>query len=213
MPKHCPTCNRSSDEARFIGEFCAVCVTGRVKEGIPDVAAVEVCKSCGRIRSGEGFATIDNASLGAAIRHSLGTKCDVSVESFTQHGAAVHFYCGVEGGTVDFEKTIRIKANKTMCTSCYRKTSGYYEAIVQLRGDGERVEKMMAKLFRFVEARGAFVSRVDELESGCNIYLSDKRIAGSFFAVNKLKPKKSFTLYGVKRGNKVYRNVFLLRLE
>ena len=213
MVKHCPTCDRSSETVRFLGEFCEVCVADGIKKGMADSVKAERCKSCGRLRASWGYAQLDKSSMEDVIRRSLGTKCGVHVDRFDSSGADVRFRCEVEGGTAVFGKRIRILVKDTMCTDCYRKTSGYYEAIVQLRGPEGQVDRMMKRLFSFIEARGGFVSRVEELEEGYNIYVSDKKAAGNFFHLNKLKPKRSFTLYGITRGNKVYRNVYLLRLD
>ena len=213
MTRYCPTCNRSSNDVKFIGEFCEVCVADKIMKTLRDYAVDESCKSCKRIRTSEGYMPVSKNSLKDAIRHSLGTKCNISVISFDESSAAVRFSCQEEMGMVEFEKKIRIETKRTMCMDCYRRTSGYYEAVVQLRGDNGKADMIMKKLINFIEVRGAFVSRIDELSNGYNIYISDKKITASFFQLNKLKPKRSFTLYGVKRGNKVYRNAYLLRFD
>ncbi len=213
MLKYCPTCNRSSDEVRFIGEFCEVCVADRLKEKIADSAGVERCKSCERIRTREGYAVPDKNTVKDAISFSMKPKCDIFIDSFDWKAAEVRFRCEVDGEKVAFAKKINIRVTKTMCIDCYRKTSGYYEAIVQLRGDAERCERVMKRLLTFIDRRDTFASRIDELSNGYDLYLSNKKTASAFFEYYDLKPKRSYSLYGLKGGKKIYRNIYLLRFE
>jgi NMD protein affecting ribosome stability and mRNA decay len=212
MVKHCPTCDRSSDDISFIGEFCEECVTNKLKTGMPDSATIDRCKSCERIRTNFGYEIPDKLSIKDAIGHSLGVKYNVSVKDFDWKSATVRFNLEYQGESVSFEMPIKINVKKTMCIDCYRKTSGYFEAILQLRGPRDLVDKMMARFMKFIGERGAFSSRVDELDNGYDIYMSSKKIAAAFFMHYELKPKRSFTLYGMKNGNKLYRNTYMLRL-
>ena len=212
MIKHCPTCERTSDKVNFIGEFCEVCITGKIKEGIRDKVTIERCKSCERIRTPAGYAVPDKNSLRDAIRQALGTKCNISVEDYDWKAANVRFMCVVDGNPAVFNKKIATDVKRPMCIDCYRRTSGYYEAIFQVRGPRDPVDKMMKKFVNFIETRGAFISRVDELDNGYDIFMSDKKIASTFFEYYGLKPKRSYTLYGLQRGRKVYRNTYMLRL-
>ncbi|MCL4389336.1 MAG: 60S ribosomal export protein NMD3 [Candidatus Marsarchaeota archaeon] len=213
MLRYCPTCNASSDDVRFIGEFCENCVKEKISKGIPDCATLEVCKSCGRIRTHEGYVQASRPAIKDALSLSLGVKWNISVNDFDWKKANLTFRKEYEGEEVAIPKDISIKIKKTMCTDCYRRTSGYFEATVQLRGKPEKVERVMGKLLKFIEARNAFVSRVDELDNGYDIYVSDKTIANAFFEYYELKPGRSYTLHGVKHGKKLYRNTYILRLE
>ncbi len=213
MIKYCPTCNRPSDKFKFIGEFCEVCITDKLKEGIPDSVVIERCKSCERIRTPTGYTQSDKNSLKEAMQQALKSKCSISIVDFDWKIALLKFTCEVDGNQATFEKKIHIKVKKTMCMDCYRRTSGYYEAVIQLRGPREPVDRMLKKFTNFIDVRGAFVSRLDELPNGYDIYMSDKKMAGNFFQYYDLKPKRSYTLYGMKRGNKLYRNIYLLRLS
>ncbi len=213
MLKYCPTCNRSSDEVRFIGEFCQVCITEKLSKKIADEAEISRCKSCEKIKTREGFAVPDKNTIKDAISLSLKPKCDIFIDSFDWKEADVRFRCEVDDERVAFTKKIAVKVNKVMCMSCYRRTSGYYEAIVQIRGDSVKCENMMKKLINFIDTRNTFTSRVDEIKNGYDLYLSNKKVASAFFEYYELKPKRSYSLYGVKRGKEVYRNIYLLRLD
>ena len=71
MIKHCPTCNRTSDKTRFIGEFCEFCVTDRLRKHVPDIIKLSYCKRCGRIRIPGRHSEIDRMSLMSAIKMQL----------------------------------------------------------------------------------------------------------------------------------------------
>ncbi len=213
MIKHCPTCDRTSDKVSFIGEFCEVCVSGKLKEGIPDRVIIERCKSCERVRTPTGYGIPDKITLRDAIKQGLHTKFDIKVASFDWRHAVVRFSHEVDGNPVSFERSIALDVKKTMCLDCYRKTSGYYEAIFQLRGPRDSVDRMMKRFTNFIETRGAFISRIDELGNGYDIYMSDKKLASAFFEHYELKPKRSYILYGLQRGKKVYRNTYMLRVS
>ena len=213
--KHCPTCNRSSEEARFIGEFCEFCVAEKLSRGIKEFATISQCRGCGRIRTKEGYAEEDKNSLALAIKSSmkLGAQYGIKVLSFDRLGADVRFNCEVEGGErVAFQRMVRFKKTHEMCTDCFRRRSGYFEAIVQLRGDKFLISKMFSKISSFVEKRGAFVTKAEEHGFGVDMYLSDKAVANEFFKESKLKPERSYVLFGMKKGKRLFRNIYALKL-
>ncbi|HIH50177.1 TPA: hypothetical protein HA291_01835, partial [Candidatus Micrarchaeota archaeon] len=89
---------------------------------------------------------------------------------------------------------------------------GYYEALVQLRGDWDRINSLIRNITKYVERRNGFIAKIEKVENGKDVYLSDKLMANAFFHDYDLKPTRSFRLYGMKRGKKVYRNTYSLRL-
>ncbi|HUC38708.1 MAG TPA: NMD3-related protein [Candidatus Acidoferrum sp.] len=212
MTIYCPICNRSSDEFNFVGEFCEVCVTDKLKEKIPSSVTIERCKSCERVHTANGYQEPDKEVIKEVLHRALKTKCNIRVRSFDWKKAVVRFDCDVDGNDAVFDRDVSIVVKRTMCIDCYRKTSGYYEAIFQIRGPRDDADKMLKKFMNFMEKRGAFASRVDELNNGYDIYSSSKTLASSFFQYYDLKPKRSYTLYGLKHGKEVYRNIYLLRL-
>ena len=102
---------------------------------------------------------------------------------------------------------------KYLCEKCYRKACNYHEAVVQLRGNMQRAEKMLAKITKYFEARDEFITKVEEADNGMDVFLSNKKLATAFMSRNDLKPVVSFTLVGVKKGRKVYKNTYALRFS
>ncbi len=214
MIRYCPTCDRTSDKARFVGEFCEFCVAEKVSRRFPTSARIEYCKRCGRIRTSEGYVTLNRESLGKALAKILcNSKCKIAVKKYDEASAEVTVLYPVDSDHVSFDKKISIKMAHQICQDDYRKSSGYYEAVVQLRGEKTRVLAMSKKLRNFAERRGAFVSKTEELDAGIDMYLSDKLMLRTFFLYNRLKPKASYTLFTVKNGRRVYRDTYLLKLD
>ncbi len=216
MIKYCPTCNRSSEEARFIGEFCEFCVADKISAGMPGSAEVEKCWSCGRIRTPEGFAALDYGTLAAALRKSMRlTDCTLDVKSMDERrqSAIVCITCKQGGEPVTFDKNIHVKFLRTMCQACYRRSSGYYEALVQLRGGPRVVETMAESITKFIEARDGIITRTERTPRGYDIYIGDKELANAYFALHKnLSPLRSYKLFGVRKGKRLFRNIYSLHL-
>ncbi|MEM3841521.1 MAG: NMD3-related protein, partial [Candidatus Micrarchaeaceae archaeon] len=121
--------------------------------------------------------------------------------------------CEVEGGErVAFEKKLRFKKTHEMCTDCFRRRSGYFEAIVQLRGDKFLIGRMFSRITSFMEKHNAFVAKTEEHDFGVDMYLSDKAVANEFFKESKLKPDRSYVLFGMKKGRRLFRNIYSLKL-
>ncbi len=215
MIKHCPTCDRTSKDASFIGEFCEFCVTEKASKDFPTRAgAIEYCKRCGRIKTSEGYVEFTKKSLGNALAKLLcNSKCKIDVKEYGEKAAKTVVTVPIgEDHKVVFEKEIVLKGSHAICQDCFRKSSGYYEAVFQIRGEKERVNAMMQKVKRFLEARGAFIAKIDEHETGIDVYVSSKGAMKTFFLYNKLKPKTSYTLYSIKQGRKIYRDTYMLRI-
>lgn len=198
---------------RFIGNFCEICIAEKLKRGIPDIATIRQCRHCERIKTNEGFAMMSPNNLGRVIISEFRLKdSKAKVLERTKDSARIEFRCFVDESVVHYEKDIAIKIIHETCQDCYRRSSGYFEAVVQLRGTRSKVEKTAERIRVYVERNGAFVSKTEELEGGIDVYVSDKMLMNEFFKYYRLKPKRSYTLYGRKRGRDVYRNIYALHL-
>lgn len=210
---YCPTCNRSSDEARFIGNFCEFCIIDRIKKTVPDRAKIYRCRFCKRIRVGNTYMEESGESLGRAIVIALNLKkCNAKAVLHTEKEANVRFNCEVDDSGVEFSKKLGMKIENKPCQQCYRMRSGYYEALVQIRGEEEKADDLYKKLAAFIVGSGGFISRIREINKGYDVFVSDKDLAARFLSMHRLNPTKSFQLYGLKRGRKVYRNIYAVRL-
>ncbi len=209
MERHCPMCGKSSNDVRFIVDICEPCTIKKIQSTLPGVVAIRVCKFCGRIWSAGDFVPERKDSLAVAIKQALRQKdCMIDVLESGQDLVKARFTCETQGKHVTFITELKLKRNYEMCPRCSRIKAGYYEAVVQFRGEMGHVERMAAALQRFMERRDAFISRTETLKTGIDVYASSKKLASEFMLAWKLKPKRSYTLYGMKHGKKLYRNIY-----
>lgn len=214
MIRYCPTCNRSTEQVRFIGEFCENCVARKIEADLGSSVTVVYCKRCMRIKTNEGYQKEEKESLASVISKELcNSKCKVKVKRFDSESAFVELTFHVGDDSVTVEREIGLKMKHMICQDDYRKSSGYYEAVVQLRGSKERVERMAEKIQKFIAIRNAFIAKFEEIDKGIDLYVSDKKTMKWFFLMYKLAPKTSYTLYSVRQGKKIYRDTYLLKLE
>lgn len=217
MTIHCPICNRSSDDVRFVGDFCEFCIADRLKRKIPEVVKVYQCRFCEKMKVGSTYmgGPGDMNALGKAIRVALGLKeiYKVKVNEYTNWGMArCMITCEYEDQRIDFDASIKVKVLHETCQRCYRISAGYYQAIIQLRGNRVKIDALAGKVQRFFVKEGGFVTKTEQAENGIDIYVSDKLIAAEFFKYMRLKPKKSWRLFGVKNGKDLTRNTYALHL-
>ncbi len=215
MPIYCPTCDRSSADCQFIGEFCEFCLAEKLKRKVPKSIKVLQCRFCKRVKVGNTFIEPGNEKrvLGKAIMHHIGSEFEVGVLEFGRKGIAkCVFTKKFDEGQVSFEADIEVKRLHETCQRCFRISAGYYQGIVQLRGNREKMDRIMAKLGRYLERRAAYITKVEDVASGLDIYVSNKEAANNFFMDHDLKPLRSFRLWGMKKGKKVYRNTYSLHV-
>ncbi len=211
MPKFCPTCGNSSDKIRFYGNFCEDCAKKKNSENLVPSVEITRCKRCGRIRSRGAFVPPNGRNLEAAISQSMKGH-DIHLIDFTENTATIDVTKQSEAAAATVEHKLNIVYRKTLCEVCFKKAANYHEAVMQLRGNSTRVEKMVEKLTRYFESNNEFISKVEYVENGIDLYLSSKALANSFVLHMRLKPQKSYTLAGVKNGKQVYKNTYSLKL-
>ncbi|MGC8710741.1 MAG: NMD3-related protein [Candidatus Micrarchaeia archaeon] len=213
MPKYCPICNRSSDKFEFYGAFCEVCSREKLSKKIPNDINVLKCKRCGRIKLAGSFVEENRLSIAEEIKKSL-KGLGVKVEAYDEHaGIATAIVTEIiSGKELRVEKQISIKHIDTLCQQCARKAGGYYEAVLQLRGDFNKIAKIERSVANFLEANDEFISKELDVENGVDVYVSSKKLAAAMISGMRLKANKSYTLYSIKNGKKIYRNTYAIYL-
>lgn len=217
ITKFCPKCNRSSDDVRFIGQFCEYCVIDQISSGIPKDIKVPKCRSCGRVKTNVGFIEFNSESLDNAIRYAMHMpEFDISLIEFDESTsiASIHFEKEVNNEPVGFERDIKIKFTNILCPLCSRERAGYFEAEIQLRGDFNKIAPVEKRILDFINKNGSFVSQIKESKLGVDLYIGSRDVANAFFEANKrLKPKRAYELHGIKGGVRVYRNIYSLHFD
>lgn len=208
--KHCPICNKSSDEIRFFGEFCEDCAGRKLKGRLAKEADVVVCRDCGRIKVSGEFVPETKESMQLLLSGKYKPYKVKLIHS--GNGIARIWVRDEKQDGLEVEHNAHLVFERVLCDTDAKKRSGYYEAVVQFRGGKEKVEHIAAALQRYLEKNGAFVAKIDEKEHGVDVFASDKKVALSFISVRHLKWKGSFELHGEKRGRRLYRNTYFITL-
>ncbi len=212
MPKYCPTCGNSSASVAFFGNFCEDCTKKKLASSLPASVELKRCKRCGNIKAVGAFAQPDARSLVSAIGQQLGGGYLIKFIGMDESAGRARLSISEDtpNGTVTVEHEIALEYKGVLCEVCYKKASNYHEAVVQLRGDSARGQRMLEKLNTYVERRNGFITKVEDADNGVNVYVSSKKLASAFMFAMKLKPVVSFTLAGVKKGRRVYKNTYAL---
>jgi nonsense-mediated mRNA decay protein 3 len=115
----------------------------------------------------------------------------------------------IEGLTKRQEKKALVILRKKMCDAHVKLSGGYYEAMIQARGD-DRI-KILHKVQRLVPQKA--IADIIELKEGYNIKIVRKANAAAVAKELRKHHKiiQSYKLVGSKKGQKLYRNYYALR--
>lgn len=209
MEKICPKCGASSLKSEFVADFCKNCALDMKTANMPLEVEVVICPLCSRVRIGGVW--IEKAD--AAIREKVETEFRKmgAVGKYKNNKFVGHFRIGGQKGK--FERDVEIKYLKNPCILCNRSTSGYFEAILQLRGDEEKVQKCLARLKKELMRFENFIPKEEEMHGGVDLYLGYKKDIEYVLHRLKLKFERTKKLSGQRRdGKRIYRDTFLIRL-
>jgi nonsense-mediated mRNA decay protein 3 len=204
----CPTCGATNKEKEFINFFCTDCYHIRhkvqVPYTIPEEIVIKQCKHCGIYKIRRWYNTLRETMID--IPHMFkGSVSDVKVISLSERLAVVEFVLEEEKTT----KEIPARIHKTLCNNCIKIARGYFEAIVQIRGEKEWVEMMKERYERALT--NTFITKVKEWRFGVDLYIGSTKSAVGALKALGLKIKKSNRLHTEKAGKKLYRMTYLIR--
>ncbi len=215
--------------------LCARCFTKKHPVvDPPQVLDIARCASCGSYRLKSGWSKVDrDLALPQLLREAIPVRPPYVRASFTQVAreedannlaVTVKALGRFEDLTPVQDFRVRVRIKPSLCDTCQKQRSRYYEGILQVRGDGrDLAPKEIRSVRTFVVARvdrsggtEAFVSRIDEVHGGLDFYVSTnalgkvlaREVAEAFGGTVTASPK----LYGQKEGREVYRVTSLVRL-
>ncbi len=182
---------------------------------------LEMCPTCGRIRL-KRWVPFNVNDLAQWVRRQIRVSADsytVSVSIRPENGKLLAVYTVVgeiQGVPFRVFGQKEMEVVKKQCPECSLKAAGYYEAVIQLRGD--KVREMLRFLRKYIESCGgpkAFIARVEEVRGGFDVYVGSRKIAEK--AVRRLRQtynaevKRSYTLVGERDGRRIYRETLSVR--
>lgn len=189
--------------------YCEECFFEKhIERSLPNKTEFVVCSKCKKVKIGNKWTEkpfdqfiIDRFNLGEAeIKQKDPKRIEIiyktSIGKEIKHIMVVH-------------------QNRLMCPVCSRMSGGYYEAIIQIRGNN--VESLLKKVdaeIRKSPNPKAFY-RLERTRGGVDLYVGSKAVAKSA-AENirkryELETKKSFTVVTKKEGRGVNRTTILIK--
>ena len=197
MEKICPRCGESSKTRQFVGTFCASCVPIDIK--CPPRVKTEACPRCGKKQG-------DISEL--ALKSCKGTYENARYD--VEKGEAI-FLVRVGHDLVEVRKPVSVEVQDHICDNCGKAAGGYFEAIIQLRGDPGKITSMAVKVEKLIQ-RKSFIARFIEQKEGLDFYIGDKKAAEKVVDMIGEPFIRSEKLGGMKEGKRVYRSTFCIRL-
>ncbi len=130
------------------------------------------------------------------------------------HGGKIHVTLACRGTIDSIEKKeshdFLIFVHKQLCLNCSRKSGGYYEAALQVRGEhAARIHKF---IMRNMHSSG--VTSMAETENGFDVRVIKKTDAAALSKMLKSEGydvRTSYKLVKEKKGEKLYRNFYVIR--
>ncbi len=201
MARFCPICGISDEKVPFHGELCLQCAKGRVSP-LPTVR-ITVCSKCGTI--------MDKA------RKKKETKLEDEVArllKLRQKNPSLSKDCteiSYDTPAGRISQPLLLLSDKSICTDCGRAGTQYFEAIIQLRGPENKVERMLNLISRRLEET-TFIPKIAELKEGIDIYVGSRNEAIASLNSYELGFLRTEKLAGEKNGKRLYRTTLLVRL-
>jgi len=211
MEKICPRCGVSSKSRSFVGTFCIDCKLKDVKIEIPSKIKIQSCKSCGRIKFANWQERSKELLEKIIAKHAKGEFEGLKISHLNDGRCSVSFLVRFDLAPFEVKRELEINFDEKLCEECYRKVSGYYEAIIQLRGDKKKVDRFFEKL-RGGLAKRTFISKLVEHKNGIDIYVGSRDATAEILSYYNLKPSISDKLYGIKEGKRLFRRTYCIRL-
>jgi NMD protein affecting ribosome stability and mRNA decay len=201
MARFCPFCGIPESQRQFIGESCLECSMKRIPP-LPNLR-ISLCSKCGEL--------IDKGrkKKGVSIEEELIRLLKLKGKNAVYRPDKFEVEYDSAGGRVS--QTVLVIASKTQCTVCSRASSQYFEAIIQLRGERKRVEKMADRLCEQLNKK-TFIPKIDELHEGLDLYCGSRNEAIAALNVFSLGYIRTEKLSGQKDGKRLYRTTLLVRL-
>ena len=201
----CPKCGKRSDEIAFIDAFCNACYPINIKA--PDSIELEQCTRCDKIRLRGEWTPYGERK----ITELLESRCRGDFDSVTYDFVYQTASFGIKSGTEHIEKKIPLNLKKTICQQCSRISGGYFEGIIQLRGDRNKMGKY-AEMFTKKLAKKTFIAKTEEKEEGLDLYIGNSKTIVALMGEMGLKVLITKKLVGRDQGKRLYRTTFLVRL-
>jgi len=237
MKRACPKCGNMIDDDNSLNNFCIDCyLDGKELVVIPNIK-LNFCMRCNKIKyCGRYFDDISQLEELIASHIKINEileqpKVDVKLNlNFENNNylAVINVKCIVGNKIKTITKEVKLDFVKDTCTICSRIAGHYYTAIIQLRFDDKKIQKLIGEklleevdnIVDVINSRGkkesSTVHIIKEVKqkTGIDLYMDNKAMSQRI--VNHLmkhrsahNQQKSVSLVGVdQNGKRLYRHTF-----
>ncbi len=204
----CPRCGATNAQKQFIEAFCIDCYP--VDITLPKEILFDVCKRCDRIRSGREWVKQDNEEISRTVLRKC--KGSFSRAYYDRNANLITFVISKGPKSISIIRRAPVTFQVTICPDCSRLSGGYYEGILQLRGDRKKVEKYARTIQRRI-SETSFVSRVEENRDGIDLYFGSTPAMVEVLGELQLTYRITKKLFGMKEGKTMYRSTIAVRFD
>lgn len=216
--KFCPKCGKETE--RFYESLCEQCFLSSfsLAEKLPKKILIKECKVCGKFLFENFFGSTENVVEGF-LRKFL----EKGINSISYRIFDCQIKLTLKKKIYDLEKieekTINLIKKRTICQSCAMKSSGYFQAILQVRAPQSLLQEIRDEIEKQIDYLNqydklAFISKFQELRNGFDVFIGSKKtanqIARNLKTKYKAKMKISKKFAGFIKGRKVYRDTILI---
>lgn len=235
----CPSCGKEKEKS--VGKICLDCFV-RDKElvKVPDYLDVEYCVKCDSFKE-EGnwrepkekeHSKVEAAE--SAVMSSLGVHKKVKNPRIAlepdvggdQINFDIEIYGEIKDEPIALNASTKVRLDKTSCKRCGKISGGYFESIIQVRGQdrdlsSDEIDKISEEAFSISEEaqereRMSFIGEIKENDGGLDIYVGSselaQRISRSVIQEFGGNFSKSSSLIGMDDGQEVHRVTYSVRL-
>lgn len=203
----CPKCGRTSDRIQFIEAFCIGCYPVNIK--IPKKTEIEQCKSCRKVRIKGEWGPYTKRKIAEYVTGRC--RGDFASAEYHPEKGTITFTIVKHGSEAKVELSVNVEIKTVMCRHCSRISGGYFQGIIQLRGDPERIEKYAKTLMKGLEKK-TFITKTEEKDGGLDLYVGNSKAVVELLSELRIKALITRKLVGRERGKRLYRTTFLIRL-
>ncbi len=204
----CPKCGAHENQKQFLESFCVDCYPIRIQT--PTKFQVRVCKQCDRMLCAGEWVPYSEERLDKMIKSK--TKGSISAVRYDHVQRKLCITIKTPSGD---EKTIweplALEFDRNSCPTCSRKSGGYFEAIVQIRGDPKKVA-MASKAWERDLSAVTYVSKSEEKKEGVDLYVGNMKAALAFIETKGNRVIITRKLFGEREGKRIFRTTFAVWL-
>jgi len=212
MRKFCFVCGNHTDN--LTEGRCEDCLGKRAFVELPGKIEITQCTKCKKVLARNKWVEFNLEKTVESLGKIKGKVARVEAKEGLKKITATFFLTPHSSDDVIKETHEAVfHINKVICSSCSRKHSGYYEAVLQLRGFDENDLEKMEDIFAMLERKTFY--RINEVKGGFDIKVGNKLAVGAAAGdVRKKFPsdiKKSSKIVTKIDGRDVHRKFILIR--